>query len=127
MQGAQRFAADCQALQEGFRRWTPRPGAHFRELAEACAMLCMQPAAAADLLRGLQSQSADERGSCPALTALQVRLCCFLAGPYERASSFWAWAVELAESRGLAAGLQQHLDEADAEVQQRRKVAWQTS
>ncbi|KAK9861218.1 hypothetical protein WJX84_003647 [Apatococcus fuscideae] len=71
-EGAEQFAADCQALQEGFRRWTPRPGAHFRELAEACALLRMQPAAAADLLRSLHSQAADERGSCPALTSLQV-------------------------------------------------------
>ena len=39
----------------------------------------MDPAAAADLLRSLQSQAADERGGCPALAALQVSSPCFLA------------------------------------------------
>ena len=72
VQGAQQFAGDCQALQECFRRWTPRPGAHFRELAEACALLTMEPAAAADVGRRLQAETADERGSCPSLAALQV-------------------------------------------------------
>ncbi|KAK9853117.1 hypothetical protein WJX84_011625 [Apatococcus fuscideae] len=71
-EGAEQFAGDCQALQAAFRRWTPRPGAHFRELTEACALLSMEPAAAAQLVASLHSQPADERGSCPALTTLQV-------------------------------------------------------
>lgn len=74
VQGAEQFAGDCQALQAAFRRWTPRPGAHFRELTEACALLSMEPAAATQLVASLHSQPADERGSCPALTALQVLL-----------------------------------------------------
>lgn len=74
LQGAQQFAGDCQALQECFRRWTPRPGAHFRELAEACGLLNLEHAAAAELSSQLQSQPADDHTTCPPLAAIQVQM-----------------------------------------------------
>lgn len=43
LQGARQFQADVAALIGVFQPYTPRPAAHLRELAEACALLALEP------------------------------------------------------------------------------------
>lgn len=61
MQGALQFQTDVSALFSILQPYTARPSAHFRELAEACTLLTLEPEAAAALAESMSSPSAAEQ------------------------------------------------------------------
>lgn len=70
LQGAAHLEADLDAVVAVFGEFTPRPAAHFKESKEACRLLRLPRAAAAQLAGALGSVA----GAGPALAAAGVRV-----------------------------------------------------
>uniref|UniRef100_A0A061SJF9 Uncharacterized protein n=1 Tax=Tetraselmis sp. GSL018 TaxID=582737 RepID=A0A061SJF9_9CHLO len=72
-EGAERFAADCKAIVSVFKPFAPRPGAHFKELREACKLLLLGEDEAEALEAALDGGEAGGEGPAGMLRALGIR------------------------------------------------------
>ena len=94
--GARQLATDVDALLRVFAPYTPRPRAHFRELAEAAALLSLPPERAAGVRAAVAAAAAAEEEAAAAAGA-------------EQAEQAAAQAVAAATAALRAAGVN-HLD-----------------
>ena len=107
--GAQQLATDVDALLRVFAPYTPRPRAHFRELAEACALLSLPAERAAGVRAAVAAAAAAEDEAAAAAGA----------EPAEQAA---AQAVAVATAALRAAGVN-HLDAGLADAVMSLRVA----